>query len=133
MAHHLWCCKWSKMTGKISINQSELTVKQLQDQVHSWITTIGVRYFDPLTNFAILTEEIGEVARIMSRRYGEQSYKESDNSHELADELADVLFVLVAIANQTECDLTEAIAKNFEKKTNRDSERHKANEKLKIE
>ena len=107
-----------------------MTLQQAQQQVDDWIKTTGVRYFNELTNMAILTEEVGEVARIMSRTYGEQSFKESDKSKELGDELADVLWVLIAIANQTGVDLTEALQKNFEKKTKRDSDRHQNNEKL---
>ncbi|HTO37547.1 MAG TPA: nucleotide pyrophosphohydrolase [Brumimicrobium sp.] len=107
-----------------------MTVKELQTTVDEWIKTIGVRYFDELTNTAVLMEEVGEVARIMSRRYGEQSEKESDKNKDLGDELADVLFVLTCIANQTGVDLTTAIQKNLEKKTNRDKDRHHNNEKL---
>jgi NTP pyrophosphatase (non-canonical NTP hydrolase) len=107
-----------------------MEVKELQKTVDSWIKEHGVRYFDELTNTTILMEEVGEVARIMARRYGEQSEKESDKNKDLGDELADVIFVLTCIANQTGVDLEEAIAKNFEKKTKRDSERHKGNEKL---
>jgi NTP pyrophosphatase (non-canonical NTP hydrolase) len=107
-----------------------MTLRQAQQQVDEWIKTTGVRYFSELTNMAILTEEVGEVARIMSRTYGEQSFKESDKTKELGDELADVLWVLIAIANQTGIDLTEALQKNFEKKTARDSNRHQNNEKL---
>jgi|SRR5690554_2491268 len=107
-----------------------MTVKELQTTVDEWIKTIGVRYFDELTNTAVLMEEVGEVARIMSRRYGEQSEKESDKNKDLGDELADVLFVLTCIANQTGIDLTTAIQKNLEKKTNRDKDRHHNNEKL---
>ena len=95
-----------------------------------WIRTTGVRYFSELTNMAILTEEVGEVARLMSRLYGEQSFKESDKEKNLADELADVLWVLLCIANQTGVDLTEALQKNFDKKTSRDKDRHQQNEKL---
>ena len=108
-----------------------MEVKELQKSVDTWIKEHGVRYFDELTNTTILMEEVGEVARIMARRYGEQSEKDSDKSKDLGDELADVIFVLTCIANQTGIDLEEAIAKNFEKKTNRDSQRHKENEKLK--
>ena len=107
-----------------------MDIKQYQEEVDQWIKSIGVRYFDELTNTAILMEEVGEVARIMARRYGEQSEKESDKGKELGDELADVLFVLTCIANQTGVDLTQAIAKNMEKKTIRDKERHKNNPKL---
>ncbi len=108
-----------------------MTIQELQKSVDEWIKTYGVRYFSPLTNMAILTEEVGEVARIMARSYGEQSAKESDQEKELADELADVLWVVSCIANQTGVDLEEAIKKNIEKKTARDKERHKKNPKLK--
>lgn len=110
---------------------NSLTITQLQNTVHQWITTIGVRYYNELTNTAILMEEVGEVARIMARRYGEQSFKESEQAVELADELADVLFVLVCIANQTGIDLNQAVHKNLDKKTKRDATRHANNEKLK--
>ena len=103
---------------------SEITLTQAQQKVDEWIKTYGVRYFNELTNMAILTEEVGEVARIMARTYGEQSSKESDLKKQLPDELADVLFVLICIANQTGIDLQEAFVKNLEKKTNRDSDRH---------
>lgn len=108
-----------------------MTIEKLQSEVDKWIKEYGVRYFDELTNTAVLMEEVGEVARIMSRRYGEQSEKESDKNKDLGDELADVFFVLTCIANQTGIDLTEAIRKNFEKKTNRDNQRHHENKKLK--
>ncbi len=108
-----------------------MTITELQKQVDDWIKEYGVRYFDELTNTAMLMEEVGEVARIMARRYGEQSEKESDKNKDLGEELADVLFVLTCIANQTGIDLEEAIAKNFEKKTKRDATRHLDNEKLK--
>jgi NTP pyrophosphatase (non-canonical NTP hydrolase) len=108
-----------------------MTIQEAQQKVDDWIKSTGVRYFSELTNMAILTEEVGEVARLMSRKYGEQSYTESDKEKELGDELADVLWVLLSIANQTGVDLTEALQKNFEKKTTRDSERHQQNEKLK--
>ena len=107
-----------------------MELKELQAKVDDWITKYGVRYFSELTNMTILTEEVGEVARIMSRRYGEQSEKESDKNKDLADELADVLFVLTCIANQTGVDLEQAMQKNFEKKTKRDSSRHIENKKL---
>ena len=107
-----------------------LSIRKAQDLVDTWIRTTGVRYFSELTNMAILTEEVGEVARLMSRLYGDQSFKESDKGRELADELADVLWVLLCIANQTGIDLTTALGKNFRKKDIRDGERHKANEKL---
>lgn len=108
-----------------------MTIKDSQKIVDDWINEHGVRYFNELTNMAILTEEVGEVARIISRRYGEQSEKESDKNKDLGDELADVMFVLICLANQTGIDLEEALKKNLEKKTNRDSERHHNNEKLK--
>lgn len=107
-----------------------MTIEEAQKTVDAWITTTGVRYFNELTNMAMLTEEVGEVARIMARKYGEQSFKESDKNKDLGDELADVLFVLICIANQTGVDLTEALQKNLDKKTNRDGDRHKNNEKL---
>ena len=107
-----------------------MTIKEAQSKIDEWIKTTGVRYFSELTNMAILTEEVGEVARLMSRTYGEQSFKESDKNKELADELADVLWVLMCIANQTGVDLTEALEKNFKKKDIRDVDRHKDNEKL---
>ena len=106
-----------------------MTIEEAQKTVDAWIREYGVRYFNELTNMAILTEEVGEVARIMARKYGEQSFKESDKK-ELGDELADVLWVLICIANQTGVDLTGALQKNFEKKTRRDSTRHKENKKI---
>jgi NTP pyrophosphatase (non-canonical NTP hydrolase) len=113
----------------------DYTLRQIQQTVDEWITTIGVRYYGELTNMAILTEEVGEVARLMSRIYGEQSFKNPDaalTAHEdLADEMADVLFVLVCLANQTGVDLTEAVRRNLDKKTKRDAERHANNPKLK--
>lgn len=108
-----------------------MEISELQANVDTWIKEHGVRYFDELTNTTILMEEVGEVARIMARRYGEQSEKESDKDKDLGDELADVLFVLTCIANQTGVDLEQAVQKNFAKKTNRDQDRHKNNEKLK--
>lgn len=108
-----------------------MTIEEAQKLVDDWIKEHGVRYFDELTNMAILTEEVGEVARIMARRYGEQSEKESDKNKELGDEFADVLWVLMCLANQTGVDLTEALKRNIEKKTARDKDRHKSNEKLK--
>ena len=107
-----------------------MTIREAQQKVDEWIKTTGVRYFNELTNMAILTEEVGEVARLMSRIYGEQSFKESDKGKELSDELADVLWVLICIANQTGVDLTDALQKNFEKKNIRDAERHQQNKKL---
>lgn len=108
-----------------------MTIKEAQDQVHQWITTTGVRYFSELTNMAILTEEVGELARIMSRTYGDQSFKESDKGREISDEIADVLFVLICIANQTGVNLEDALNRNFDKKNLRDATRHKENDKLK--
>jgi NTP pyrophosphatase (non-canonical NTP hydrolase) len=108
-----------------------MTIEQAQQEVDSWIKTVGVRYFNELTNTAILMEEVGEVARIMARKYGEQSFKESEKSVELADEMADVLWVLICLANQTGVNLTDAFNKNMEKKTKRDGGRHKENDKLK--
>ena len=107
-----------------------MTIKEAQERVDQWINTTGVRYFSELTNMAILTEEVGEVARIISRQYGDQSFKESDKKKELADELADVLWVLLCLANQTGIDLDVALEKNFDKKNIRDSSRHMDNEKL---
>lgn len=112
-------------------NTKNMTIQNFQDEVDNWINKMGVRYFNELTNTAILMEEVGEVARIMSRKYGEQSEKESDKNKDLGDELADVLFVIACIANQTGINLESAIAKNFEKKSQRDSERHLNNLKLK--
>lgn len=106
------------------------TIKEAQQLVDQWINTTGIRYFNELTNTAILMEEVGEVARIMARQYGEQSFKKSDKDVNLADEMADVLFVLICLANQTGIDLTEALEKNLEKKTIRDTDRHRNNEKL---
>ena len=108
-----------------------MTIQQAQQDVDQWIKTVGVRYFSELTNMAILTEEVGELARIMSRTYGDQSFKKADFDKNLADEMADVLWVLICIANQTGVDLTQALQKNFEKKSSRDAERHQNNEKLK--
>ena len=108
-----------------------MTIQNAQKTVDNWINTTGIRYFNELTNTAILMEEVGEVARIMARQYGEQSFKKSDQEVNLADEMADVLFVLICVANQTGVDLTEALEKNLQKKSIRDAERHKNNEKLK--
>ena len=108
-----------------------MTIKDSQKQIDDWIKQYGVRYFSELTNMAMLTEEVGEVARIIARRYGEQSEKESDKNKDLGDELADVLFVLICLANQTGIDLEKALKRNLDKKTNRDSERHHQNNKLK--
>jgi NTP pyrophosphatase (non-canonical NTP hydrolase) len=107
-----------------------LTLQEAQERVDGWIKTIGVRYFNELTNLGILMEEVGELSRLMVRRYGEQSEKESDKGRELADEMADVLWVLICLANQTGVNLTEALEKNFEKKTIRDANRHQQNNKL---
>lgn len=108
-----------------------MDIKEAQDKVDQWITTTGVRYFNELTNMAILTEEVGELARIIARKYGEQSFKESDKDYDMADEMADVLWVLICLANQTGVDLNTALEKNFVKKSTRDKDRHKNNEKLK--
>lgn len=107
-----------------------MTIEEAQKIVDEWINTLGVRYFNELTNMALLTEEVGELARIIARKYGEQSFKESDKQYNLADEMADVLFVLICLANQTGVNLTEALKNNLEKKTKRDKDRHKNNEKL---
>lgn len=107
-----------------------MTIDEAQKIVDDWINTIGVRYFNELTNMALLTEEVGELARIIARKYGEQSFKESDKQYDMADEMADVLFVLICLANQTGVNLTDALKKNLEKKTCRDKDRHKNNEKL---
>ena len=109
----------------------QFTINEAQKQVDNWIKKYGVRYFSELTNMAVLTEEVGELARIMARKYGDQSFKKSDEKYELADEMADVLWVLICMANQTGIDLNEAFVKNMEKKTTRDKERHKNNKKLK--
>lgn len=118
---------WTLKTKK----DIKMEIKAAQALVDDWIKTNGVRYFNELTNMAILTEEVGEVARIIARKYGEQSFKAQEESVSLADELADVLFVVICLANQTGVDLTEALTKNIEKKTNRDKDRHAQNEKLK--
>lgn len=107
-----------------------MTIREAQDTVDQWIKTIGVKYFSELTNLAILTEEVGELARLMARQYGDQSFKASDKDRELGDEMADVLWVLLCLANQTGVDLTAALKKNMDKKTLRDSERHRNNPKL---
>lgn len=121
-------------TGKFLTKQIKnhkiMTIKEAQTAVDEWIKTYGVRYFNELTNMTLLTEEVGELARIIARTYGEQSFKESDKGHDMADEMADILWVLICLANQTGVDLTEAFAKNMEKKTNRDKTRHLNNEKL---
>ena len=108
----------------------EITLNQAQQQVDEWIKTIGVRYFNELTNLGILVEEVGELSRIMVRKFGEQSFKNDESEHNLEDEMADVLWVLICLANQTGVNLTEALQKNFEKKTNRDKTRHQENKKL---
>ena len=107
-----------------------MTLQEAQQQVDAWIKTTGVRYFSELTNMTILTEEVGELARLMARTYGDQSFKESDKNRDLGDEMADVLWVLICLANQTGVDLTAALEKNFDKKSVRDADRHKNNEKL---
>jgi NTP pyrophosphatase (non-canonical NTP hydrolase) len=107
-----------------------MTIKEAQDAVDKWITTTGVRYFSELTNMAVLTEEVGEVARIMARKYGDQSFKQGEEDTDLADEFADVLWVLICLANQTGVDLTEAFEKNMRKKSDRDRDRHRNNRKL---
>ena len=119
------------LTVKTKNEMEEITIKKAQKMVDKWVNTLGVRYFNELTNMAILTEEVGEVARIIARKFGEQSNKKSDIKYELADELADVVFVLICIANQTGIDLEKAFIKNIDKKTNRDAQRHVENKKLK--
>ncbi|MES2330013.1 MAG: nucleotide pyrophosphohydrolase [Bacteroidota bacterium] len=108
-----------------------MTIQDAQNQVDSWIKTVGVRYFNELTNLGILMEEVGELSRLIVRKYGEQSFKESDKGKEIEDEMADVLWVLICLANQTGVDLTKALEKNFEKKNLRDADRHQQNDKLK--
>ena len=112
------------------MDKQNITIAEAQQKVDHWIKTVGVRYFSELTNMAILTEEVGELARIIARKYGDQSFKKSDEQYNMADEMADVLWVLVCLANQTGVDLNEAFLKNMEKKTNRDKERHQNNSKL---
>lgn len=112
------------------MDKQNITIAEAQQLVDNWIKTMGVRYFSELTNMAILTEEVGELARIMARKYGDQSYKKSDEQYNMADEMADVLWVLICLANQTGVDLNEAFLKNIEKKTLRDKDRHRNNEKL---
>jgi NTP pyrophosphatase (non-canonical NTP hydrolase) len=112
------------------MKEEVISLAKAQQMVDEWITTVGVRYFNELTNMAILTEEVGELARIMARKYGEQSFKEGESADKLGDEMADVLWVLICLANQTGVNLQEAFIKNLEKKTKRDSERHKQNKKL---
>lgn len=113
------------------MDKQDISITEAQKMVDHWIRTIGVRYFSELTNMTILTEEVGELARIMARKYGDQSFKKSDEKYELGDEMADVLWVLICLANQTGIDLNEAFLKNMEKKTLRDKDRHLNNEKLK--
>ena len=113
------------------MENNEITIREAQKMVDDWIKTYGVRYFSELTNMTVLTEEVGELARIIARKYGDQSFKEGEK-HDLGDEMADVLWVLICLANQTGIDLTEALKKNIEKKTSRDKTRHIDNEKLKI-
>jgi len=110
--------------------EKDVTISEAQKLVDDWIKTVGVRYFNELTNTVILMEEVGELARIMARKYGEQSFKESDKDVNMADEMADILWVLICLANQTGVDLTEALQKNFDKKNIRDKDRHKENKKL---
>ena len=110
---------------------TEITIRETQQKIEEWIQTVGVRYFSELTNLGILMEEVGELARLMVRTYGEQSFKETDQHKDLGDEMADVLWVLICLANQTGIDLTDALQKNFEKKNSRDASRHQQNEKLK--
>ena len=110
--------------------EQEITIKEAQSKVDQWIKTVGVKYFSELTNLGILMEEVGELSRLVVRIYGEQSFKETDKNNKLSDEMADVLWVLICLANQTGVDLTEALQKNFEKKSLRDADRHKGNEKL---
>jgi NTP pyrophosphatase (non-canonical NTP hydrolase) len=110
--------------------EENITIRQAQQRVDEWIRTVGVRYFNELTNLGILMEEVGELSRLIVRKYGEQSFKESDKGKEIADEMADVLWVLICLANQTGVDLTAALQMNLEKKNIRDAERHKGNEKL---
>ena len=113
------------------MNKQNLTINEAQQKVDEWIKTIGVRYFSELTNMTILTEEVGELARIMARKYGDQSFKKSDEKYNLADEMADILWVLICLANQTGVNLNKAFLENMEKKTTRDKERHEQNRKLK--
>ena len=110
---------------------NDITIKQAQADVDQWIKTVGIKYFSELTNLGILMEEVGELSRLMVRKYGEQSFKETDKGKELSDEMADVLWVLICLANQTGVDLTDALQKNFEKKNLRDKDRHQQNQKLK--
>jgi NTP pyrophosphatase (non-canonical NTP hydrolase) len=113
------------------MNKKEISITEAQQMVDQWIKSVGVRYFSELTNMAVLTEEVGELARIMARKYGDQSFKKTDEKYDLADEMADVLWVLICLANQTGVNLNEAFLKNIEKKSNRDKDRHRNNQKLK--
>jgi NTP pyrophosphatase (non-canonical NTP hydrolase) len=115
----------------ISHDMNEITLQQAQEKVDQWIKTVGVRYFNELTNLGILMEEVGELSRLMVRKFGEQSFKENESDKNISDEMADVLWILICLANQTGVDLTDALEKNFEKKNLRDKERHKNNQKLK--
>ena len=124
-------CRTVRQLFLSPIEMKPMTIAKAQQDVDEWIRTIGVRYFNELTNMAILTEEVGELARIMARKFGDQSFKDSDKDRDLADEMADVLWVLICLANQTGVDLTEAFRKNLEKKTARDKNRHRNNPKLK--
>lgn len=121
---------WFDGPGRMETMPDEITLRECQKTVDEWVRTIGVRYYSELTNMTILMEEVGEVARLMSRLYGDQSFKQSDEAYDLADEMADVLFVLICLANQTGVDLTAAFARNLAKKTGRDRERHQNNVKL---
>lgn len=112
------------------VNQNDMTIQEAQNKIDQWIKTYGVRYFNELTNMVLLTEEVGELARLIARKYGEQSFKESDKGKSLDEEMADILFVLICLANQTGVNLTEAITKNLEKKTKRDATRHIKNKKI---
>lgn len=120
------------LSNQMEHSAPDITLREAQAAVDQWITSYGVRYFSPLTNMAVLTEEVGEVARVMARAYGDQSFKQGESTDMLPDELADVLWVIMAIANQTGVDLTDALAHNIAKKTERDASRHKNNPKLKI-
>jgi NTP pyrophosphatase (non-canonical NTP hydrolase) len=119
------------MEEKLQSTHNDLTLKEMQNQIDQWIRSVGVRYFSELTNLGILMEEVGELARLMVRTYGDQSFKSSDEQKELSDEMADVLWVLLCLANQTGVDLTKAFDENMKKKTDRDSARHQNNPKLK--
>ncbi len=123
----------NSIKNKTKNKMNNITIQEAQEKVDQWITSTGVRYFNELTNLGILMEEVGELSRLMVRKYGEQSFKESDKGNEMEDEMADVLWVLICLANQTGVNLTEALEKNFNKKSSRDSLRHIENEKLKID